>query len=208
MNSFMTYMHQGGVMMYPLILCAIVAIGIILERMITFRKASSVDPEVLLDDVREATQSGDYAAAIRHMETFKTPLARIMASGLRNADRSAEAMEIAMAHEAANELPALENYLLGLKTIITIAPLLGLLGTIAGMISSFKQVAAGGLSSPTAVMSGVSESLISTATGIVVATAAVIFYNYFSNLIKRFVEDLEYYGDELTNLVTGRVVHS
>ncbi|MCW3059883.1 MAG: MotA/TolQ/ExbB proton channel family protein [Capsulimonas sp.] len=208
MNSFLTYMHQGGVMMYPLILCAIVAIGIILERMIAFRKASAVDPEVLLDDVRDATKSGDYAAAIRHMETFKTPLARIMISGLRNADRSPEAMEIAMAHEAASELPALENYLLGLKTIITIAPLLGLLGTIAGMISSFKQVAAGGLSSPTAVMSGVSESLISTATGIVVATAAVIFYNYFSNLIKRFVEDLEYYGDELTNLVTDRVVHS
>ncbi len=112
---------------------------------------------------------------------------------------------MAMSQEAANEIPTLENYLPGLRTIITIAPLLGLLGTIAGMISSFKQVAAGGLSSPTAVMSGVSEALVSTATGIGVAVIGLIAHNYFGNLVKRFVEDMEYYGTELTNFLTGRV---
>jgi biopolymer transport protein ExbB len=94
--------------------------------------------------------------------------------------------------------------LLGLRTIITISPLLGLLGTIAGMIYSFKQVAASGLSSPTAVMGGVSEALVSTATGIGICVISLIFYNYFGNLIKRFVEDMEYYGTELTNFLTGR----
>ena len=205
MNAIMTYLHQGGFMMYPLIICSVIAIGIILERMYTFRKATAVDPEELLEEIKQTYKPGDTAAALKLMDEAKTPYARIFARGLKNGDRSPEVIDMAMSQEAANEIPALENYLLGLRTIISIAPLLGLLGTIAGMIYSFKQVAAGGLSSPTAVMSGVSEALISTATGIGVAVIGLVFYNYFGNLVKRFVEDMEYYGTELTNFLTGRV---
>ena len=206
MNAFVTYLHQGGFMMYPLILCSILAIGIILERAFTFRKATAIDPEELLEEIKQSYKPGDHgAAAARLMEDAKTPYARIFARGLKNADRSAETIDLAMSQEAANEIPALENYLPGLRTIISIAPLLGLLGTIAGMIASFKEVARSGLSSPTAVMGGVSEALVSTATGIGVAVIGLIFYNYFGNLVKRFVEDMEYYGTELTNFLTGRV---
>ncbi|MDQ2801097.1 MAG: MotA/TolQ/ExbB proton channel family protein [Armatimonadota bacterium] len=205
MNAFLTYLHQGGFMMYPLIACSILAIGIILERAWTFRKATSVDPETLLEEIKEAYRPGDVSGASKLMEDAHTPFGRIFARGLKNADRSPEAIDMAMSQEAANEVPHLENYLPGLRTIITISPLLGLLGTIAGMIASFKQVAAGGLSSPTAVMGGVSEALISTATGISVAVVGLIFHNYFGNLVKRFVEDMEYYGTELTNFLTGRV---
>ncbi len=160
MDAFVTYLHQGGFMMYPLILCSIIAIGIILERAYTFRKATSIDPEELLDEIKETYKPGDHgAAAQRLMDDAKTPYSRIFARGLKNAERSPEAIDMAMSQEAANEIPALENYLPGLRTIITIAPLLGLLGTIAGMIASFKEVARSGLSSPTAVMGGVSEAL-------------------------------------------------
>ena len=193
-------------MMYPLILCSIIAIGIILERAYTFRKATSIDPEELLDEIKETYKPGDHgAAAQRLMDDAKTPYSRIFARGLKNAERSPEAIDMAMSQEAANEIPALENYLPGLRTIITISPLLGLLGTIAGMIASFKEVARSGLSSPTAVMGGVSEALVSTATGIGIAVIGLIFHNYFGNLVKRFVEDIEYYGSELTNFLTGRV---
>ena len=206
MDALLTYLHQGGFMMYPLIVCSIVAIGIILERAWTYRKATAIDPEELLEEIKEAYKPGDHgAAAARLMEDAKTPYARIFARGLKNADRSPEIIEMAMSQEAANEIPALENNLLGLRTIISISPLLGLLGTIAGMIYSFKEVARSGLSSPTAVMGGVSEALISTATGIGVAVIGLVFYNYFGNLVKRFVEDMEYYGTELTNFLTGRV---
>ena len=205
MNALKDYLHQGGVMMYPLIICSILAIGIILERSFTFRKATSIDPEDLLEDIKKAYASGDTTNATRMMEEAKTPYARIFARGLKNYGRSPEMIELAMSQEAANEIPTLENYLPGLRTIITIAPLLGLLGTIAGMIQSFKQVASTGLSSPTAVMGGVSEALVSTATGIGIAVIGLIAYNYFGNLVKRFVEDMEYYGNELTNFLTGRV---
>jgi len=205
MNALVTYLHQGGFMMYPLILCSIIAIGIILERAYTFRKSTAVDPEDLLDEIKEVYSKDNPDAAIQVMEGAKTPYARIFARGLKNAGRAPEMIELAMTQEAANEVPLLENYLVGLKTIITVCPLLGLLGTIAGMIYSFKQVAAAGLSSPTAVMSGVSEALVSTATGIAIAVISLVFYNYFANLVKRFIEDMDYYGSELTNFLTGRV---
>lgn len=205
MNALVTYLHQGGFMMYPLILCSILAIGIILERAYTFRKATKADPEDLLDRIKQAYSGGDTTNATRLMEEANTPYARIFARGLKNYGRTPELIEMAMSQEAANEIPTLENYLPGLRTIITIAPLLGLLGTIAGMIASFKQVAASGLSSPTAVMGGVSEALVSTATGIGIAVVAVVAHNYFGNLVKRFIEDMEYYGTELTNFLTGRV---
>ncbi len=205
MEAIMTYLHQGGFMMYPLIVCAVIAVGIILERMYTFRRATRIDPEQLLEEIRETYKPGDSAQAVRLLEEAKTPYARIFLRGLKNAGRPPEIIDMAMSQEAANEIPLLENNLLGLRTIISISPLLGLLGTIAGMIYSFKQVAATGLSSPTAVMGGVSEALVSTATGIGVAVIGLIFYNYFGNLVKRFVEDMEYYGTELTNYLTGRV---
>ena len=206
MNAFLTYFHQGGLMMYPLILCSIIAVGIILERAYTFRKATIVDPDDMLEEIKKVYKSEDKGrAALLVVQDVNTPFARIFARGLKNQERSPEAIDMAMSQEAANEIPPLENYLPGLKTIISISPLLGLLGTIAGMIASFKQVAAGGLSSPTAVMAGVSEALVSTATGIAVAIIGLVFYNYFGNLVKRFVEDMEYYGTELTNFITGRV---
>lgn len=206
MNELMRYLHQGGFMMYPLILCSVIAIGIILERAWTFRKATSTDPDELMEEVRGAYRKEDGgAAAVKLLAESPSPFSRVFSRGLKNAARGPEAMDLAMSQEAANEIPPLENNLLGLRTIITIAPLLGLLGTIAGMIESFKQVAASGLSSPQAVMSGVSESLVSTATGIGITVIGLVFYNYFGNLVKRFVEDLEFYGNELTNFVSGRV---
>jgi biopolymer transport protein ExbB len=193
-------------MMYPLIVCSVIAIGIILERAYTFRKASAVAPEDLIDEIKDAQKKGKLAEEATHLEQTNSPFARVFARGLKNAGRPPESIELAMSQEASNEIPILENYLVGLRTIITISPLLGLLGTIAGMIRSFKQVASSGLSSPTAVMGGVSEALVSTATGIAVAVVALIFYNYFGNLVKRFVEDMEFYAAEVTNVLTGRTL--
>jgi biopolymer transport protein ExbB len=193
--------------MWPLIICLIATIGIILERCYTFRKMASFDPDTLLADVREQWgKTHDIKAVMALVKDVNTPFGRVFARGLRNADKPADSIDLAMSQEASNEVPLMESYLPGLKTIVGISPLLGLLGTIAGMIYSFKEVAQHGLSSPTAVMQGVAEALVSTATGIGIAILALIFYNYFASLVKKFVEDLEYYGAELTNTITGRVV--
>lgn len=207
MNSVTTFIKNGGGMMYPLIICSILLIGLIIERAMTLRKAA-VDGDALLDAikaVRQTNSANDNAKAMALCESTGGPIGRMFARGLKNAHRNADAIEMAMEHEAANETPPLEANLPIIKTIINIAPLLGLLGTIAGMISSFRAASQQGLSNPTAVLGGISEALISTATGIVLAIVGFIFFNYFSNLTRKIIDDMEFYGAELVNFLTERI---
>ncbi len=201
------FIKDGGVMMYPLLFCSMALLVIILERAVSFRKAS-IDGDELLDGVKAVYQPDDAEAlqrAIAVCEERPTPLGRMYARGLKNARRSADAIEMAMEQEASNELPNLEANLPILKTIINISPLLGLLGTIAGMITSFRAASQTGLSNPTQVLGGISEALISTASGITIAVLGFIFFNYYANVSKKIIEDMEYYGAELVNFLTGRI---
>jgi len=204
--NVLEFIKNGGVMMYPLILASIVLIALGIERFIALRKAS-VDNDALLDSVKQNYTPGstDTAAATKTCQDFGGPVGRMFLRGLKNAHRSADAIEMAMEQEAANELPQLEANLPMLKTIVNIAPLLGLLGTIAGMITSFQAASKSGLSNPTQVLGGISEALISTATGITLAVIGFLFYNYFANQSKKIIEDMEYYGAEFVNYVTGRL---
>ena len=205
MSQVLEFIKNGGIMMYPLILASIILIAIIIERFITLRRASK-DGEALLEQVRETYKGSESIVKTTELcRNFGGPVGRMFARGVKNAKRDADAIEMAMEQEASNELPALELYLPILKTIVNIAPLLGLLGTIAGMISSFRAASKTGLSNPTQVLGGISEALISTATGITLAIIGFIFFNYFSQQSKRIVEDMEYYGAELVNFLTGRV---
>lgn len=207
MSEVVRFIKGGGVMMYPLILCSIALIAIAIERAISLRKAA-VDGDVLLEEVKAAYNPGmeaDPTGAIALSQQAGGPVGRMFARGLKNAHRPADAIEMAMEQEAANEQPALEANLPVLRTIVNISPLLGLLGTIAGMISAFRAAAQAGLSNPTQILGGISEALISTATGISLAVLGFLFYNYYANLSKKIVEDMEYYGSELVNYLTGRV---
>ena len=188
-------------MMYPLIGCSVLLIALIIERVVTLRKMSA-DGDDMLDEIKRAAP--EFAKAEPAVKQ-QGALGRILARGLRNASRSPEAIEMAIEQEAANELPSLDANLPVIKTIVNIAPLLGLLGTVAGMITSFQAASHSGLSNPTQVLGGISEALISTASGITIAIIGFISYNYFANQSKKMVEDIEYYGAELVNLLTDRV---
>ena len=207
MSSVLEFIKNGGVMMYPLIICSIALIAIVIERAISLRKAS-VDGDALLDAVKAIYNTGteeEVKKSIAVCQSYGGPVGKMFARGLKNAHRSADAIEMALEQEAANEQPALEANLPILKTIVNIAPLLGLLGTIAGMITSFRAASQTGLSNPTQVLGGISEALISTATGISLAVLGFVFFNYFSNLSKKIVDDMEFYGAELVNFLTGRI---
>ena len=208
MSSVFLFIKNGGVMMYPLLLSSVILIAIIVERAITLRRAS-VDGDSLLEEVKKAYSGApsdeSKEAGIAVCQRVKAPLARIFARGLKNAHRDADAIEMAIEQEAANEQPVYEAYLPIIKTIVNIAPLLGLVGTILGMMSSFQVASQAGLSNPTAILGGVSEALVSTATGIILAIFGFIAYNYFSNVARKATEDVEYYGAELVNFLTDRV---
>ena len=205
MNTVLDFINKGGVMMYPLLLMSVILVTFGIERAITLRKAS-VDGDQLLDEVKAKFKPGDDPTEVIALATgFGGPVGRMFARGLRNAQRSADMIEMAMEQEAANETPQLEANLPIMKTIINIAPLLGLLGTIAGMITAFRAASAKGLSNPTEILGGISEALISTATGITLAIVGFILYNYYANLVRKIVEDMEYYGAELVNYLSGRL---
>src|SRR5271165_3083958 len=203
----MKFIKNGGVMMYPLIICSFILFAIIIERIISLRKAA-VDGDSLLEQVKEVTKgnpTGETAKAIALCQSTGGPLGRMFARGLKNAQRPADAIEMAMEQEASNDIQTLDANLPLIKTIVNIAPLLGLLGTIAGMISSFRAASDKGLSNPTEILGGISEALISTATGITLAIIGFVAYNYFANQARKLTEDMEYYGAELVNYITGRV---
>ena len=191
-------------MMYPLIFCSVILIAIAIERAITLRR-NSTDPEGLLDEIKELYAPGQDPAKAIELAEREGSIGRIFARGLKNYSRSADAIEMAMEQEAANETPTLEANLPIIRTIVNIAPLLGLLGTIAGMIASFRSASQSGLSNPTAILGGISEALISTATGISLAVIGFVLYNYFANFVRKTIEDIEYYGAELVNYMTGRL---
>lgn len=204
MNGILDFLQKGGVMMYPLILCSMILVALILERFIVMRKEAP-DVENVYEDIRENYQPGaDPTAAITIAEKQGIP-GRVFARGLKNSKRDADAIEMAMELEATGQTPSLEANLAIIKTIINIAPLLGLLGTIAGMITSFRAASQVGLSNPTQILGGISEALISTATGITLAVVGFVFHNYFSNRVRKSIEDIEYFGAELVNYVSGRV---
>ncbi|MBS1709042.1 MAG: MotA/TolQ/ExbB proton channel family protein [Armatimonadetes bacterium] len=205
MDQVLTFIKNGGVMMYPLILCSIVLVAIGLERLIVLRKANS-DGDELLDEVKKRYRlGGDPEEARKMCLEYGGAIGRVFARGLKNAHRDADAIEMAIEQEAANELPALEANMPIIKTIVNIAPLLGLLGTIAGMITSFRAASQTGLSNPTQVLGGISEALVSTASGISLAVVGFVLFNYFANQSKKIVEDIEFYGGELVNYLTGRI---
>jgi biopolymer transport protein ExbB len=203
MGELLRFIQGGGVMMYPLLLCSIILVSLSVERIIMLRKAS-IDGDEILEAIKSA-YCQDPGSARALCETYKAPLGAVFARGIRNAHRDADAIEMAMEQEAASELPGLEANLPVIKTIINIAPLLGLLGTIAGMITSFRAASAKGLSSPNEILGGISEALISTATGITLAVVGFVLYNYFANQAKKITEDIEYYGAELVNFLSGRI---
>ncbi|HVT11965.1 MAG TPA: MotA/TolQ/ExbB proton channel family protein [Fimbriimonadaceae bacterium] len=203
MNTVLEFIHGGGVMMYPLVIVSVLLIALVIERFVMLRRASG-DGDDLLDQIK-TQYPANTDEAISYCEKNGGSLGRVIARGLKNAQRSADAIEMAMEQEASNELPTLDANLPIIKTIVNIAPLLGLLGTIAGMITSFRAASQVGLSNPTQILGGISEALISTATGISLAVIGFIFYNYFANQSKKIVEDIEFYGAELVNFLTDRV---
>ncbi|OGW62110.1 MAG: hypothetical protein A2V83_00090 [Nitrospirae bacterium RBG_16_64_22] len=176
--------YKGGFAMVPLIASSLVAVTVILERSWFWlrRRGAPMNAEVF----RHAS-AGEYTSALRRLEERDTPANRVLAAGLTSPDRPAEAMEGAILAEASSA----KRFLPALDTIITLAPLLGLFGTIVGMIRSFGIMSATGISQPHAVTGGIAEALIATATGLIVAVVSLVPYNYFQARVEREMESLE-----------------
>ncbi len=176
--------------MWPLLAISIVVIGMVIERMLYYYKVSINTPE-FLKKIRTLLEANRIKEAITLCENYKGPIASIMKAGLLKAGRSREEIETAIAASGGIEMSRLERGLTGLATGSSIAPLLGFLGTVTGMINSFEAIAAHGMNNPALVAVGISEALITTAAGLMIGIPAMTFYNYFTSKVSKLVLEME-----------------
>lgn len=184
--------------MVPLLFCSILALAVTIERLIFWRRITRHD---MSDRVLLLVEQGDLDRALAMAKGAEHPVAKVLQAGLEHKNPSpTRAMEAA----AQAELPRLKRYLPILDTIITLAPLLGLLGTVTGMISAFGIVSEAGLGQPHAITGGVAEALIATATGLFIAIFTLVPYNYFRTKVEEIIELMEERATRLELLLQGR----
>jgi len=195
--------QAGGPVMYPLVICAVMSVAFMIERFITINRASA-DNEVLTEQVREHLQGGRVNDALAVCDQHPGPVAGLLANGIRNRNLDSDSIERAMEELALRETPLLYRHLGILDTIITVAPLLGLLGTVTGMIKSFNVVgSSAGLNNPTAITGGVAEALLATATGLAIAIVTLVGYNYLTEKVKEIIADMEVRATQLMNILAN-----
>jgi biopolymer transport protein ExbB len=180
----------GGWLMAPIILCAIIAMGIVLERYWTLQ-LKRVIPEDLTSKVwawvkRDALDQNQIQ--VLHQGS---PLGQILAAGLINRDRERAVMKDSIEDTGRHVVHELERHLDALGTIAAITPLLGLLGTVIGMVKVFSAITTHGVGDPTVLAGGIAEALITTGAGLSVAIPALIGYRYYRNRVDGLVVDME-----------------
>ena len=193
---------DGGFMMYPLVLCSLIALGVIIAKSWTLYVAHASTKEVL-SEVEEAASAGRLAEAVELAAARPGPAAAILVSGLRrllSEDVGDRELAAAIRTTGTIELGFLERGLVILATVANVAPLMGFLGTVAGMILAFAAIEAAGNVEPTLVAGGIKVALLTTATGLIVAVPVNIGYNFFVTRIDRLIVDMEQGAQKILNL--------
>jgi biopolymer transport protein ExbB len=188
--------QHGGIMMYPLLLSSVIAVAIILERFISLRRKNILIPEII--NLVERFQSmKDIDLASNICVKYKGPLSNLIRLGLENSGREREEIKELIEDQGRQEIRQLEKGLSILETIAVVSPLLGLLGTVLGMVRVFNVIKELGVGQAAALSGGISEALITTVAGLFIGIPALIFYNYFTAKAENFVLDIEKYSNYL-----------
>lgn len=201
--TLLSLFADGGVMMYPLVLCSLIALGVIIAKAWTLWVAHR-DTNKILADVRELTQAGQIKEAIARCVETPGPTAAILMVGLRrirDGQIQEDELEQAIDTTGAIELGFLERGLVILATVANVAPLMGFLGTVAGMIMAFAAIESAGTVDPTTVAGGIKVALLTTAAGLVIAIPVNIGYNMFVTRIDKLITDMERGTQQILNLV-------
>ncbi|HVL67742.1 MAG TPA: MotA/TolQ/ExbB proton channel family protein [Vicinamibacterales bacterium] len=196
------YVERGGPVMWPLLALSVLGLTVIIWRWWALRQATAGVP-TLMKALRTALLDGDVTQAIAICDRHPGPVASIVKAGLVRAARPKEEIELALQDASAHELAALERGLPVLATVAMISPLLGFLGTVTGMINSFEALASVGLNNPAAVAQGISQALITTAAGLMIAIPVQMAYNYFVTRVNGLVRNMESAANVVLDAVGG-----
>ncbi len=197
-NGFL-FLLKGGLVMWPLFLCAIVSVTLMVERSLVLR-AVLRDSRGLRRQVHVSLTEGRVRSALSLVEMRGGPVSHVLLTALKNRAMDRQDLEHLITEVAMEETPGLGRGLNLLDTIITVAPLLGLLGTVTGMIAAFQVVAIStGLSAPAEITGGVAEALIATATGLTIAIVTLVGYNSLTEKVRRIVAEMEMAATQIIN---------
>jgi biopolymer transport protein ExbB len=194
--------RSGGWIMWPLLLCSVAAVAIIAERFWSLRPSRVVPPQ-LVARVWHWQNQGQLDN--RHLDELRagSPLGRVLAAGLVNLHHEREVMKESIEEAGRQVVLELERFLNTLGTIASITPLLGLLGTVIGMIKVFATITSAGLGDPSELAGGISEALITTATGLSIAIPSLMFYRYFRGRVDELVVRMEEEALKLVEVIHG-----
>ncbi|MFC4161070.1 MotA/TolQ/ExbB proton channel family protein [Chitinimonas lacunae] len=193
--------QAAGWPIFVIIFASVVALAIIVERLVTLRKSQILPDNLLALAVQEYKKTGVTPDMLSRLQA-NSPLGRVLASGLKNVKSSREIMKESIEETGRAIAHELERFLTTLGTIATAAPLLGLLGTVIGMIEIFGSQSPTG-SNPTALAHGISVALYNTAFGIIVAVPALVFYRHFRGKVDSFLVEMEQQAIKLVEIVHG-----
>ena len=193
---------KGGPVMYPLLFCSIVSLTVIIERTIFWIGVGMRRNQELVDTVLELCRNGDWENVRVEAKGSKNYVIRVLISGILHREYS---LSKAMESAAADEISRMGRFMGILDTMITVAPLLGILGTVLGIIESFNMLDSFGIENPQAVTGGIAQALITTATGLAIAIITVFPYNYFNSLIEKAAKTIEKYATSF-EIVYERIV--
>ena len=199
--------QKGGPMMYLIILASILALGVVIERIYHLSRAR-IDSNKFMDDVTNILKRNKIIEAIEMCNATPGPIAHIIKAGILKHDRSKTEIKEAVEEAAGLEIPRLERHLPVLATIAHITPLLGLLGTVTGMIRSFQVIQGKALAAapvnPGDLAGGIWEALLATVAGLAVAIPTYVAYNYLTSSVDTLVYDMETSATDLVNLLSSK----
>ena len=196
------FFEKGGLMLLPIVLCSIVALGIIVERFWSLQRNKILPPELVPQVWTLSREEKLDAMAIRRLKVG-SPLGAILAAGLSNSRFGREIMKESIEEVGRQVAHDLERYLTALGTISAITPLLGLLGTVVGMIKVFSAIMSQGVGDPGVLAGGISEALITTAAGLAVAIPSLMFHRYFEGRVDDLVLNMEEESLKLIEMIHG-----
>lgn len=192
---------RGGVVMIPLLLCSVIALFVAVERWLYLRHAR-VDTAALMEKIRAALARGSREEARGICEATPGPVARVLGATLANFHIAKDDLREVAREVALAEQPVMEGHLPLLATMVTVAPLLGLLGTISGLIKVFRVIAGGAIGDAAALSGGIAEALITTFTGLCIAIPFLVVHNALASRIDALTNEIELRVTELLNLQT------
>ncbi|MEG0069633.1 MotA/TolQ/ExbB proton channel family protein [Cetobacterium sp.] len=199
----MYWLVNGGILMYFIVLMSILGVYVIIERAIYFKTNENVDMSKIRPILRQAIEKNDIKGAITSLGIQKSSTSKVLKEVLiywyKTRSSNVETLEEKAREVALAQIPRLERNMWLLSVVAHTTPLIGLLGTVTGMIKAFQAVSLHGTGDPSVLASGISQALLTTAGGLFVAIPSIIFYNYFNKKIDDQINDMEKGSAELIN---------